>query len=172
MESIIFREEQRFTQRWLWVILIVTMLVLVGVFGWGMVEQLVLGKPWGDRPVSDTTLAIISSAILLFSVGMIYLFYTLRLITEVRNDGITIRFHPVYRKTIPYNEILSVQARAYRPLYEYGGWGIKYGRSGWAYNIIGDRGVQLELGKGKRILIGSQRADELEEVIKEQCPNM
>jgi hypothetical protein len=56
-------------------------------------------------------------------------------------------------------------ARTYKPLSEYGGWGIKYGRSGWAYNIIGDQGVQLELDNGKRILIGSQHAEELEQAI-------
>lgn len=166
---IIFHEEQRFTQRWLWVMLIVTMLVLVSVFGWGMIEQLVLGKPWGDRPVSDTSLIIISSSILLFCGVMIYLFYSLRLITEVSDKALTIRFHPVHHKQIPYNEIVTVQARKYRPLYEYGGWGIKYGRSGWAYNIIGDKGVQLELANGKRILIGSQKAEELEHAIKSKC---
>jgi len=37
-----------------------------------------------------------------------------------------------------------------------------------AYNVSGDRGVQLELMNGVRILIGSERAGELAEAIGEQ----
>ncbi|MGD8999507.1 MAG: DUF6141 family protein [Granulosicoccaceae bacterium] len=163
----VFHEEQRFTQRWLWILLMLSMLVVLAVFGYGLIEQLVYGRPWGDRPVSDTTLILVSAAVILFTAGMIYLFYTLRLVTEVRAEGLYIRFYPLHGKLIPYTTIKSCEARTYKPLSEYGGWGIKYGRSGWAYNIIGDRGVQLELHNGKRILIGSQRADELAMVIKE-----
>ncbi|MGD8742748.1 MAG: DUF6141 family protein [Granulosicoccaceae bacterium] len=165
----VFREEQRFTQRWLWILLMLSMFVVLAVFGYGLIEQLVYGKPWGDRPVSDATLVTVSTAVILFTAGMVYLFYTLRLITEVRAEGLYIRFHPLRSKLIPCSSIKFCAARTYKPLSEYGGWGIKYGRSGWAYNIIGDRGVQLELHNGKRILIGSQRADELLMAIKCYC---
>jgi hypothetical protein len=52
---------------------------------------------------------------------------------------------------------------------EYGGWGIK----GWsfksvAYNISGDRGVQLTLRDGRRIMLGSRRPDELAQAIETQ----
>jgi hypothetical protein len=36
-----------------------------------------------------------------------------------------------------------------------------------AYNVRGDRGVQLVLRDGRRVLIGSQRADELAKAIAE-----
>ena len=169
MSDRLFFEEQRFTQRWLWIILIVSMLLLVGVFGFGFIQQLVLGKPWGDRPVSDTTLLLVGSVVLLFSGAMIYLFYSLRLITTVRDGGLYIRFYPLRNKFIPCRRIASCEARRYRPLAEYGGWGIKYGRSGWAYNILGDRGVQLVLDDGKKILVGSQRAEELARALKQHC---
>lgn len=169
MSDRLFFEEQRFTQRWLWIVLIVSMLVLVGIFGFGLIQQLVLGKPWGDRPVSDTTLLLVGSAVLLFSGTMIYLFYSLRLITTVRDGGLHIRFYPLRNKFIPCRRIASCEARQYRPLAEYGGWGIKYGRSGWAYNILGDWGVQLVLDDGKKILVGSQRAEELVRALKQHC---
>ena len=51
---------------------------------------------------------------------------------------------------------------------EYGGWGVRMRRGGMAYNVSGDRGVQLELMDGKRILIGSQRAGELADAIRER----
>jgi hypothetical protein len=164
-----FHEEQRFTQRWLWVLIILNMLVLAVIFGYGFIEQLVFGRPWGDRPVSDMTLILVGATVLLFSASMIYIFYTLRLITEVRDSGLYIRFYPFRGSSIPYHNIKSCEARTYNPLREYGGWGIKYGRSGKAYNIIGNRGVQLVLDNQQRILIGSQHAEELEQAINKHC---
>ena len=54
-----------------------------------------------------------------------------------------------------------------QPILEYGGWGIRYSPfgKGWAYNVRGNQGVQLELANGQRILVGSQRADELARAI-------
>ncbi|MGD8514703.1 MAG: hypothetical protein PVF52_03745, partial [Granulosicoccaceae bacterium] len=63
----VFREEQRFTQRWLWILLMLSMPVVLAVFGYGLIEQLVYGKPWGDRPVSDATLVTVSTAVILFT---------------------------------------------------------------------------------------------------------
>ncbi len=162
-----FKEIQHFKQPWLWIMLILTLLVLVGVFGYGLFQQLVLGEPWGDRPMSDAGLIAVGGAAVLFSGGMIYLFHSLHLITEVRLEGLSIRYYPLHHKMIPYRSIRSCQARTYKPLREYGGWGIKYGPGGWAYNIFGNQGVQLILDSGKRILIGSQRAEELARAIKQ-----
>jgi hypothetical protein len=51
---------------------------------------------------------------------------------------------------------------------EYGGWGLRYGGdNGWAYNARGNRGVQLVLQGEKRVLIGSQRPEELLAALKE-----
>lgn len=161
-----FEETQRFNQCWLWLVLLGTTFVLVLIFAYGLIEQLVLGRPWGDRPVSDTVLVLSASAILIFQAGMLYIFYTLKLITCVTENGVRIRFYPFRSTLIPFADIQSCEARTYRPLAEYGGWGIKYGRSGKAYNISGDRGVQLVLTNGRRILIGSQRAEELATTIE------
>lgn len=82
--------------------------------------------------------------------------------TEVRDDGLYVRFRPLTRRQrIGWQEIVRAEARRYRPLREYGGWGIRWSPRGKAWNVHGDRGVQLELADGRRLLIGSQKADEL-----------
>jgi hypothetical protein len=82
--------------------------------------------------------------------------------TEVRLDGLYVRFRPfTRRRRIGWREIVRAEACRYRPLREYGGWGIRFGPRGKAYNVHGDRGVRLELTDGRRLLIGSQRPDEL-----------
>lgn len=156
-----FSETQRFTQRWLWAVILLSTAALLAVFSWGLLEQLVFGRPWGNRPIADVTLVIVSGAVFLLTGAPIYTLRTLRLITRVEQAGVYIRFYPFPGTVIPFTDILSCAARTYRPLYEYGGWGIKYGLSGKAYNISGDRGVQLVLKTGKRILIGSQQSERL-----------
>ncbi len=95
------------------------------------------------------------------------LFYWMRLWVRVEPNNLVVRFRPLLFKRISLSDIQSCEARSYRPIAEYGGWGVRYSISGrgWAYNVSGNQGVQLELKNGKRILIGSQHAGELAEAI-------
>ena len=165
--DVIFREVQRFHQRWLWVLIIIWALAHTGLFGYGMVQQLVFEKPWGDRPMSDTVLAVAGTFAILFAIGIVTLFASTRLITEVRSDGLYIRFVPFHLsfRRIPLEDLAGFEARTYSPMREYGGWGIRFGRRGRAYNVSGNRGVRIDYANGRHILIGSQRADELADAI-------
>lgn len=102
------------------------------------------------------------------SLGVPILFYVMKLITQVKDHHIDVYFYPFKREQIPFEHIVTSEARTYNALTEYGGWGIRMGRGGRAYNISGNRGVQLTLADGRKILIGSQRADELAEVIDQK----
>lgn len=91
-------------------------------------------------------------------------FWTLE--TEVDSKNIYIRIKPFMNKKIPFDEIQSWTVRTYKPIREYGGWGIRWGPKGTAYNIKGDQGLQLVLINGKRILVGTQRQQELARVMR------
>lgn len=158
-KNVLFHEEQRFRQWWLWAIIAVT----------SIVAPLMTGLDWlrADSPERAGEAAWgfgISAAV---GGALLLLFLSLRLTTELRRKELFIRFFPLHwrGKTIPLKEIASCEARVYRPLLEYGGWGIRWGISGKAYNVSGKQGVQLVLKDGKRLLIGSQRAEELSEAI-------
>jgi hypothetical protein len=165
-----FREVQGFRQWWLWVLLLVAALGTVGLFGYGIYVQVIQGTPWGDRPMSDGGLIITGVATTLLTVGMAALLLSARLITEVRSDGLHIRFFPMRWKAIPYESIASYQARTYHPIRDYGGWGIRWGREGKAYIVSGDEGLQLLLNDGRKVLIGSQRPQELEAAVRTWKP--
>ncbi|MGZ7167683.1 MAG: hypothetical protein ACXVIP_04695, partial [Halobacteriota archaeon] len=76
-------------------------------------------------------------------------------------------FSPLFSRTIPLSDIVTYEARQYRPVLEYGGWGIRFGtRRKRAYTMSGNRGVELELIDGTRLLMGSQRPDELVSAIR------
>lgn len=137
-----FREEQKIAPGVMRVALSINLLTFLGV---AITQQ---------RP--DTLL------IALLPVGLIWLIAEkMRLITEVRNDGLYVRLIPFNFRRIPFEDIASATVRRYRPILEYGGWGIRYGPKGMAYNASGDRGVQLVLHNGQHILIGSQQPEEL-----------
>jgi hypothetical protein len=98
-----------------------------------------------------------------------FLIYKFELVTQVHKDGVYIKLLPIRWKfkKIGFEQIANCYARKYRPIVEYGGWGIRWGISGRAYNAYGNMGVQLELRGGKRLLIGSQNADKLAEIIND-----
>jgi len=97
-------------------------------------------------------------------VAIMALFLFLKMETEVRPDGLYVRYAPfhIHFKRFGPEDLSEYYARRYKPIREYGGWGIRCSfRNGKAYNVSGNRGVQLVLGNGKKLLIGSQKADEL-----------
>lgn len=156
-----FREVQQFRQPWLWAILLAPMVLA----GYGAYQQLALHRPWGNRPVSDTAFAIICASLALMLVWM----YSMRLVTEVRDNELVVHFVLLWRrKTIPLTGIRSADALEYSPIFDYGGWGVRRGPGGWAYNVSGNRGVLLKFYYGKDILVGSQRAEELARAIEER----
>ena len=161
-----FCEIQQFRQTWIWVLVLPISLFIIILFGYGMIKQLVLGQPWGNKPLSDTALAIIGPLWILFGIGLALFFYSTRLITEVRDDALYIRFFPLTQQRIPFEDISRCEVRTYNPIREFGGWGIRYGRGAKAYNVSGNRGVELQLSNGKRLLIGSQRPPELAQAIE------
>ena len=156
-----FREVQRFHQTWLWSLLILADAGIIVFFGHALVEQVVLDRAWGARPLSDAALLWTGLGAMAFALGVTVLIYAMRLVTEVRSEGLHLRFLPFRSRLVRYEDIHGCEAVSYRPLADYGGWGIRYGRQGKALTVKGNRGVLLDMVEGRRLLIGSQRADEL-----------
>jgi hypothetical protein len=136
---------------------------LIVLFAYGIYQQIVLGKPWGDRPMGNTALLAVGGVYILLGVLFVFLFSRGGLATEVRPAGLYVRyfpFHTSFRK-IPLDGVRSCRALVYRPILDYGGWGIRVGLGKRAYNVSGNRGVELEYEGGRRLLIGSKRSDQL-----------
>lgn len=167
--EVLFVERQQFRQPWLWMLLGGVALLQIGIFTWAIIQQIVLGHPWGNHPTSDAGLIGIAALVLPISILLPLLFYYSGLTTTVRRDGVTLRFTPFHRREMPVNlrDSVRFEARTYNPIREYGGWGIRMGYKRRAYNVMGNRGVQIEYKDGSRLMIGSQRAEELEQAIRQ-----
>ncbi|WP_336000234.1 DUF6141 family protein [Halorientalis halophila] len=140
-DEIPFREEQRFRQWWLWALLGVV--GLVTIVGSGPLGVVIMGAVYGFM-------------------------WSLRLVSEVRDDGLYIRFAPLHRsfRRVPWTAIEFVEATTYRPLRDYGGWGIRWRPGAIAYNVRGSRGVFLTRPGDRDLLVGSQRPEELATAIR------
>jgi hypothetical protein len=68
-------------------------------------------------------------------------------------------------RTIPWSDIDRIYVRQYSPLKEYGGWGIKKGRNGWAYTMSGHYGIQIVKKDGKEIMVGTRQPDAAKEYL-------
>jgi hypothetical protein len=160
-EEILFTERQRFKQWWLWVIL----LGINGLFLFGVFRQVIGGQQFGDKPMSNIGLLIGTG----LTIALTLLFINFRLETTIKVDGIYVRFFPFHLKIKHYtwDKLSKSFVRQYSPITEYGGWGLRYGMfgKGTAYNVSGDKGLQLEFTDNKKILIGTNKPDELTEIL-------
>lgn len=154
---VIFSEKQRFNQWWLWTIMMIPLGTIVFTFfrttvnsgrsgiSVGMIENLL----WEGLP-----LCLVFAFILSIS-----------LTTQIKEDGIYVRLFPIHFKFLffPWEQLEKVYVRKYAPIKEYGGWGLRWGifGSGKAYNIRGNKGLQLVLKDGEKLLIGTQRPEVL-----------
>lgn len=159
--EILFTESQRLTQWWIWLIL----LGINGLFLFGVFKQIIGGQQFGDKPMSNEGLLISTGLIM----ALTLLFLNFRLDTTIKQDGIYVRFFPFHIKVKYYtwDSIKKSYVRQYSALAEYGGWGLRLGLfgNGKAYNLSGYNGLQLEFTDNKKLLIGTNKPDELTEAL-------
>ncbi len=48
-------------------------------------------------------------------------------------------------KTFSLDKIVGAEARSYQPIVEYGGWGVRWSRSGRAFNVSGNHATADKL---------------------------
>ncbi len=151
-----FREEQRFEWYWTAIFCIPALIV-----GYGLYREAWLKQPF----ISG---ALLWPAFVVTLVVAVW-FLRLKLETEARDEGLFIYFVWLWpERTIPWDQIRGVETRSYRPIRDYGGWGVRWAARGIVYLARGRQGVRLVLASGERVLIGSQRPDELARAIAER----
>ncbi len=155
--DLFFSEVQKFKQWWLWLIL----LTVTSISTYGIFKKIGFGDSIPSKLLADLSILIPIGIMIL----VIILFLTIKLETEIRRDGVYVRFFPLQRKFIHYSwdEISYSYVREYNAILEFGGWGYRLGflRKGRALNISGNKGLQLEFYDKRKLLIGTKLPDEL-----------
>ena len=143
-------------------------MILLGInrlFLFGVHQQVIVGQQFGDKPISEKVLIVITGLTLLLT----FLFINFRLDTIIKRDRIYVRFFPFHItfKHYNWNNLTKSFVRQYAAISEYGGWGLKFGLlgKGKAYYVSDDKGLQLEFNNKKKLLIGTNKPDELTETL-------
>jgi hypothetical protein len=159
----LYREEQLFARTWFWI-----PVAVVVVVAWYFFFRELNWSPEATRPRAAIWFMFIAVGVLTPA-----LFFSMRLIVTVNRRELGIRMWPLYRRTVAIGDIKTVEAVTFRPILEFGGWGVRYSmrRKAWGYTVSGKEGVQMELSNGKRILVGSEQNNRLAAAI-EQARNM
>lgn len=148
----IFKEEQAFRQWWF-----IGLFVLVFI---GILLPVFKNK--------DQDLKLISLLIpIILTLVVFFFLFILRLKTRIDQNGVMAYFKPFpfARKSYKWEEIERIYVRQYKPIMEYGGWGIRGVGNSKAYNVSGRDGIQLHLKNGKKFLIGTQNIHDAQRVI-------
>lgn len=161
MTKIIYTEKQSFFTWWLSLILV---LVFAGgaYLGWSNMDPASQQSKAADFWNGAGWGLVITGLIFLLIFGT-----TLR--SRIDSTGLHVRFFPLMFKEKSWNweDIAEISVRKYS-FWEYGGWGYRIGPSGIAYNTKGFYGIQIVLkNNGKRILIGTQKPEEIQSILAE-----
>ena len=157
----VFYEEQKFNQSIVYIGLSISLIAVI----FSILSE---WKKNIDASLGDYISAFIGLFIL---VMVIFLFFVLKLQTKIDETGVNYKFYPfqVSYKNIDWSNISECYIRNYNPISEYGGWGIKGGfskQTGKAYTTKGTIGLQLTLKNGEKILIGTQKKEEIKRVLE------
>jgi hypothetical protein len=98
---------------------------------------------------------------------------------QVSHGKITVRLGLLGLRVLrlPLSDVALAEVQTFRPLPEFGGWGLRYGwprwaksdgrrRGAWAFFLCGTRGVKIVRQDGRTYLIGSDHPDRLGAVLK------
>jgi hypothetical protein len=148
--QVYFREQQAFTQLWLWVPMIAFLIIPL--------NEILLDTDYG-RKAPDSMDSLVALLVMLLLPAFML---SLRLKTIIKSDGIYVRFSPFHLKFHYYDwaQIDKCFVRTYNPIGEYGGWGLRGFKNKKAFNVSGNNGIQLVFHDGKSLLIGTNLPDE------------
>ncbi len=157
----IFIEEQKFTQSWLFIglafgLIVVTMPIIKD---WAHISQGSFGEMLND----------FGGILIILLVFTLFIFFKLK--TRIDEKGVYYQYLPFHfsYRFLPWNSISKCYVRNYDAIFEYGGWGLKFSfrkSKGKSFTVKGDVGLQLELMDGKKILIGTQKKEEIQRTIE------
>ncbi len=166
MSKVAFNEVQGFRIWYAWA----AIGALNILFLYAIIQQVVIGIPFGSDPATNLSLFLMEFAALSF----LYFLFSIRLKTSINDEGIHYRFYPFQNKmtTIEWSDLSAAYMREYNSFYEFGGYGIRIGahKTNRAINTSAscNVGLQLEFKDGNFLLIGTKRPKEIKQIIEHQ----
>lgn len=125
----------------LWICLVLAIIISIAFF---------LGQQ-GNKPGEPWVILVVWILIMSFLLSM-------KLESRADANKLEYRLFPfqIRFRAIPFSEISHWEVRKYKPLAEFGGWGLRINRRGvTAFTIRGNYGIEVHTSAGKKILLGT-----------------
>ena len=159
MPRIFYSEQQRFNQSF-------TLLIIVPVLAITSYQIFEIVADNTRTITNEELIGLIIAFVLTIGVGL--LLYNMRLMVQIDDEKIHVRFRPFVNRTIYWTDVEQAYIIRYKPIMDYGGWGIRRRFGKIAYSVAGKDGLQLKLKDGKQILIGTQKPEEVKLLLKKR----
>ena len=154
--KLLFQEQQKFNQWWLWLLLATVALVPFYAF----FQMFTTSDDISEKLLNNKSI-LIPFAVFMVVIGF---FLITKLKTEIDQEELRLKFFPFTKKTVKWSEVKSAKVIQYGFV---GEWGIRlYTQYGTVYNTRGNKGLAIELKNGNKFLIGTQKQIELTKIIE------
>ena len=155
--SLTFYEKQKFNN----IVLFAILIAIEAVFVYATLEQILANRPWGLKPGYTWAMITITA---IFPTPLLIGFYIARFETVINEDGIFYRWAP-FRKSYKMilwenvNEISIIDLKS-------AGFGWRFSsKYGEVQYLGGGFGVVIKMKSGRRRLIGTRKAEELNRIL-------
>jgi hypothetical protein len=157
----VFIEEQRFDQWWFRLLMLFASSIML----------LATAKAYPSLKGNVAAFWVTISATVITTFVIFFILFVLKLETKIDEQGIHYGFTPIHfkLKLAAWKDMEHCSLIKYRPLADYGGWGYRmnlFRKKGAAYNIKGNIGIQIVFKDGKKLLIGTQKMADAENVLR------
>lgn len=175
MTRVNYSEQQSFREVfWIWLILIpVAFLSSLGIL-FGFYQQIILGEPWGNEPMSDSGLIIALLVVIVAQVLVIWVVASMRLSIEITGEEFRYKFFAFFTH---WNAITRHQIAGYS-LEKYAFWkgrGLGYHQDLFSKTvrmiIKPDYILTLKTNDSRTIMMSTKNKEEIERAMQKLMSN-
>jgi hypothetical protein len=175
MTRLIFSEQQRFRQTvWIWLIILPVTIGTSLLMMYGFYQQIIVGEPWGNKPMSNGALIAVTTGVVLTEMLVIWLVLSMRIDIEITGREFRYKFFPYFLawKTINATEIESYDVKNYA-LWD--GTGLGYRKDPWSKTVRmivqASYVITLKVKDGRTIIMSTKNKEELERAMRRLMSN-
>jgi hypothetical protein len=155
----LYREEQRLRNNFLWIIAAVIFLLL----GFGL---------WANRTSGGLVTMYVTSVLIVLAIFA--LAASLKLVVTIQEEGIGIVLRWLQSKPvmIKWEEVGSISQEPVNPVKDFGGWGLRYNKRATGYIFKGREGIRVRLKSGREFVITTDNGTAFLDVIRSVHPEL
>jgi hypothetical protein len=166
--QVIYREVQDFNHPFIWILMgAIDAIILGNIFIAHNLNNKLPAQKYGSE-LSGISFAIFAALMIIFLLILNWFFFTLKLITEIRNDCLIIHLRTGFKRRIEYGDISKIETVAQSRFFR-GGWGYHVAPGWRCYSAPGggETVIRLTLRNNLKIVLSSKEPETIAKMIRD-----